>query len=67
MDQAPRIGTPKTHSVILQNYQRWKLDTDLAGVRDVEALAKLTEVERKEWQALWAKVDAVLNHAGGQR
>ena len=56
-------GPPETRSVILQSLQHWKQDTDLAGVRDVEALAKLPEDERKEWRALWAKVDAVLNHA----
>jgi hypothetical protein len=35
----------------------WRADPDLAGVRDAEALAKLTESERKAWQAIWADVD----------
>jgi serine/threonine-protein kinase len=43
---------------------RWKLwelqtDADLAGVRDKEALAKLPAAERKEWQQLWADVEAL--------
>jgi hypothetical protein len=35
----------------------WKRDSDLAGIRNAEALAKLPEAERKAWQALWAEVD----------
>jgi hypothetical protein len=34
--------------------------SDLAGIRDAEALAKLPEPERQEWQALWADVDSLL-------
>jgi serine/threonine-protein kinase len=39
----------------------WKLDSDLASVRDADGLAKLPEPERKEWQTLWSEVDARLN------
>jgi len=35
-------------------------DTDLAGVRDDPALAKLPEVERERWKSVWAEVVAVL-------
>ena len=31
-----------------------------------EALRKLPEAERKEWEKLWADVDAQLNRAQGQ-
>jgi len=41
------------------------VDVNLAGVRDPGALAKLPEPERKEWQAIWADVDALLNRAQG--
>ena len=34
----------------------WQQNGDLAGIRDDEALARLPEAERKEWQALWADV-----------
>jgi hypothetical protein len=50
--------------VIAQTLKHWKVDTDLAGIRDADALAKLPEVERKDWQALWAEVDALLARAG---
>ena len=43
----------------------WKGDTDLAGIRDEPGLARLPEVERKDWQALWHEVDALLVKAGG--
>jgi hypothetical protein len=36
----------------------------LAGVRDPEALAGLPEAERKEWQAPWADVEALIARAG---
>jgi hypothetical protein len=43
--------------------QHWKEDSDLAGVRDTTALAKLPEAERGEWQKLCADVDATLKKA----
>jgi serine/threonine-protein kinase len=36
----------------------WQQDTDLAGVRDPAALAKLPAEERESWQRLWADVAA---------
>jgi tetratricopeptide (TPR) repeat protein len=38
----------------------WQMDPALASVRDAPALAKLPDVERKEWQCLWADVAAQL-------
>jgi hypothetical protein len=37
----------------------WPTDPTLASVRDPAALAKLTEVERKQWQRLWVEVEAI--------
>jgi hypothetical protein len=37
---------------------------DLACIRDEKELAKLPEPERKEWQALWVEVAALLKTAG---
>jgi hypothetical protein len=42
----------------------WQKDTDLAGVRDAAALAKLPAAERAVWQKLWAEVAATLAKAG---
>ena len=49
----------------MQNLRQRKVETNLAGVRDPEALAKLPEPERKEWQSLWGDVDALLERAQG--
>jgi serine/threonine protein kinase/Flp pilus assembly protein TadD len=35
----------------------WQQDSAFAGVRGDEALAKLPEAERQEWQALWQEVE----------
>ena len=44
---------------------RWKTAPDLGGVRDSEALAKLSEAGHKEWRSLWADVESLLKRAGG--
>ena len=53
-------GPPQARPFIAQILYHWKADTDLAGIREADALAKLPEAERKEWQTLWADVDAML-------
>ena len=57
-------GGPQARPVVQQTLQHWQADTDLAGVRDADALAKLPEAERGAWRALWAEVDALLEAAG---
>jgi hypothetical protein len=49
--------------VIAQTLQHWKDDTDLAGVREPAALAKLPEAERKAWPARWREVETLLAKA----
>jgi formylglycine-generating enzyme required for sulfatase activity/tetratricopeptide (TPR) repeat protein len=49
-------GPPKDRPAILQTLSHWQEDTDLAGIRDAAALAKLPADEQKRWQALWAQV-----------
>jgi len=41
----------------------WQQDSDLAGIRDEAALAKLLEAERKAFRALWADVEALRKKA----
>jgi hypothetical protein len=40
--------------------RHWQTDGDLAGVRARDALARLPEEERKQWEKLWSDVDALL-------
>jgi tetratricopeptide (TPR) repeat protein len=43
----------KFRPVIVQQMRHWLADTDFAGVRGPQALAKLPEAERQPWHKLW--------------
>jgi hypothetical protein len=43
--------------VVLEAMQHWLSDKDFAGVRGSEALDRLPEAERRDWQKLWSEVD----------
>jgi tetratricopeptide (TPR) repeat protein len=43
--------------------RHWLADTDLAGVRGAEALKRLPEAERADWQRLWEEVEALRQRA----
>jgi tetratricopeptide (TPR) repeat protein len=62
-------GTPQTRAAAQKALRHWQEDADLAGVRDLAALAKVPEAERAEWHKLWADVEALRKKAaeGGQR
>jgi tetratricopeptide (TPR) repeat protein len=49
-----------------QTMQHWSADTDFAGVRGADALAKLPEAERQDWQKLWGEVADTLTRAEGK-
>ena len=53
----------KAGPAIAQRMQHWLEDSDFAGVRGAEALGKLPEAERKEWQKLWQEVEALWQRA----
>jgi serine/threonine-protein kinase len=50
-------GDPPARATVAPTLRHWRQDTDLAGVRDPDALAALPEPERADWRALWAEVD----------
>jgi serine/threonine-protein kinase len=52
-------GTPAERQSLAETLQNWKLNSDLAGLRDAAALAKLPQDERKACRALWSEVDAL--------
>jgi tetratricopeptide (TPR) repeat protein len=61
------VGDAKARPFVIQTLEHWRVDPDLAGIRDAAALAKLSEPERKPWQVLWSDVDTLLARArGGQ-
>jgi hypothetical protein len=43
--------------------RHWREDSDLAGVRDADAIEKLPADERDAWKELWADVDRLLGDA----
>jgi hypothetical protein len=58
-----QTGKPEVKSRVGQSLQRWKADTDLAGIRDETAIKALPDDEQKACRALWAEVDALLAKA----
>jgi len=59
LEKEPEKITP----VLAKTMQHWQQDTDLAGVRDAQALADLPEAERQSWQKLWSDVANLLKQA----
>jgi Flp pilus assembly protein TadD len=53
----------KARPVVFRQMKDWLADPDFAGVRGPEALAKLPEGERPDWQKLWADVEELLAKA----
>jgi tetratricopeptide (TPR) repeat protein len=56
-------GPSQVRQSISQTLQHWKADSDLAGLREEAALAKLPDDGRTACRALWAEVDALLKKA----
>ncbi len=56
----------KASPVVEQQMRHWQWDPDFAGVRGPEALARLPQAERQEWQKLWADVADLLARAQGK-
>ena len=58
-----RSSIPEDRAKVAKTLQHWQADSDLAGIRDEEALKALSEDERKGWRTLWAEVDELLKAA----
>jgi serine/threonine-protein kinase len=55
------------HAAAVKSLRHWQQDTDLAGIRSADALAKLPDAERKEWDAFWGEVADLLKRAEGRK
>jgi serine/threonine-protein kinase len=62
LDKEPATARP----VVAGRMQHWLRDPDFAGVRGPEALARLPEAERHDWQRLWQNVEALGHRAAGR-
>ena len=58
-------GPPQARQAVSQTLRHWKVDTDLAGIRDPAALAKLPADEQTACRALWSQVDALWKKTQG--
>src|SRR5262249_10720078 len=56
-------GRPQDRSIIVRTLSDWQKNSDLAGIRDAAALAKLPPEEQKAFAQLWADVAALLRKA----
>jgi len=54
---------PEDRPTIVETLSRWQKDSDLAGIRDKAALAKLPADERAAFTELWVDVAALLEKA----
>jgi serine/threonine protein kinase/Tfp pilus assembly protein PilF len=58
---------PAKREALVRMMRHWQLDLDLSAVRESEAVARLSEVERREWQKLWDEVKKLEQRAGEDR
>jgi tetratricopeptide (TPR) repeat protein/serine/threonine protein kinase len=56
---------PKTRAGVREQLRHWQQDADLAGVRG-DALTKLPEAERRDWEKFWADVAEMLARCQGK-
>jgi tetratricopeptide (TPR) repeat protein len=61
--KALKGGKAQSRALVRSKMQYWRNDDDLAGVRGKDALAHIPAEERKEWERLWAEVDALIRRA----
>ncbi|HLN26280.1 MAG TPA: tetratricopeptide repeat protein [Gemmataceae bacterium] len=57
-------GKPEDRQVVRNTLDHWQRDSDLAGVRETDALKKLSAAELEAWRKLWGDVAEVLKKAG---
>jgi hypothetical protein len=53
-------GGARTNARVREKLRQWQTDGDLAGVRARDALARLPNEERKQWDRFWSDVDTLL-------
>jgi hypothetical protein len=55
---------PAASQLVRERMRHWQKDSDLAWVRDSEALAGLPDDERQAWGQVWDDVAALLKQVG---
>jgi hypothetical protein len=54
---------PDDRALVQQTLKHWQEDTDLAGLRDKDAVAKLSADEQETCKKLWDEVEVVWKKA----
>jgi hypothetical protein len=62
-----RAGEPNTKQFAHDQVAHWQQDTDLASVRDRDALARLPDDEHRAWNQLWGEVAALLKQVEAKK
>ena len=65
--KALEAAKPDQGGAIAQTLAHWQADTDLAGVRESEAVGALPEAERMGWQTLWTNDALALARAQARK
>ncbi len=60
-------GMAKDRELVRKTLKHWQADTDLAGLRDPDGLARLPEAERAACRQLWDEVAALLQKVPGEK
>ena len=60
-------GSPQAPRSIERTLEHWKIDPDLASIRDEPATARLPADEQEAYHALWAEVDVLLKQVRQSR
>jgi serine/threonine protein kinase/tetratricopeptide (TPR) repeat protein len=56
-------GPDNARPLVRRQMEHWQQDDELAAVRGTEALARLPEAERPDWEKLWQSVRALASRA----
>ncbi len=62
-DRVAVMGKPEDRKLVQRKMELWKKDADLVSVRG-DAIARLSEGERADWQQLWLDAEALAKKAG---
>ncbi len=57
-------GSQPERATALSVIRWWTRDVDLTSIPEADALAKLPEAERKDWESFWNEYDALMRKGG---
>ena len=64
---AVSTSQPDSRPPLLDRLRHWQRNRDLAGVRDEESLAKLSDAEQQSWREFWSEVETLIEKAANTK